>query len=64
MIQKIFPVKKLLPFVVVLIPILVNAQVPEYIISSCLEEAFKAPSTHYNGDARLCYLVKASNDFG
>ena len=55
--------KKLSIILVVLLPLFVHAQESEYNHSSYLDEGFKAPNTHHNGDAWLNFLLEAEDDF-
>lgn len=41
-----------------------NAQNSEYSITSYMNEGFKAPNTHYIGEAWLNVLMQAEEDFG
>ena len=60
---KTSPMKKLSIILVVLLPLVVFAQEPEYNLSSYLDEGIKAPNTHHLGDAWLNFLLKADADF-
>ncbi len=54
--------KKLL-FLMMVFPLTVLAQEPEYEVSSYLDEGVKAPNTHHIGDAWLNFLTEADDDF-
>ncbi|MEQ8678718.1 MAG: cupin domain-containing protein [Cyclobacteriaceae bacterium] len=54
--------KKLSIILVVLVPLLSQAQEPKYPVSSYLDEGFKAPNTHHIGEAWLNMLVQAGDD--
>lgn len=47
---------------VFLVPFLVHSQDSEYKLSSYLEEGFKAPNTHYIGEAWLNSLLQADGE--
>jgi quercetin dioxygenase-like cupin family protein len=55
--------KNLVKVLIVLTPLFINAQDPEYNLGSYLSEGVKAPNTHHIGDAWLNFLVEADGDF-
>ena len=55
--------KKLPAVLFVLLPFFVCAQNAEYNITSFMDEGFKAPNTHYIGEAWLNGLLRAGEDF-
>jgi quercetin dioxygenase-like cupin family protein len=55
--------KKLFTLLFVLIPLSINAQSPDYDISSYFDKGTKAPNTHHIGDAWLNFLVEAGDNF-
>lgn len=54
--------KNLLTILAVLFPLFINAQTPEYQLSSYLDEGIKVPNTHHLGEAWLNFLLKAEDD--
>lgn len=54
--------KKVIYFLFFLISVITNAQGTNYDVSSYLEEGFKAPNTHYIGEAWLNRIMQVSDD--
>ena len=54
--------KKAIYFLVLSISLGVSAQDSDYSVSSYLDEGFKAPNTHYIGEAWLNRLLQADDD--
>lgn len=55
--------KKLLLLFLLTIPFSVQAQNAEYTVTSYFDEGFKAPNTHYIGEAWLNFLVQSDDEF-
>lgn len=56
-------IKTYIGLLIVLLPLLGQAQDAEYPITSYLSEGFKAPNSHHLGDAWLNFLLEADDDF-
>ena len=54
--------KKAIYFLVLTISVGIYAQNSDYFMSSYLDEGFKAPNTHYIGEAWLNRLLRADDD--
>ena len=54
--------KKTMYFLLILVTAITSAQSTEYVVSSFLEEGFKAPNTHYIGEAWLNSILRAEGD--
>ena len=61
--QTIVKMKKLSIILMLIIPLLNNAQDQNYNHSSYLEKGDKAPNTHHIGDAWLNFLLQADENF-
>lgn len=55
--------KKLTIIFATLLPLFIHAQSSEYIVSSYLDEGFKAPNTHHIGEAWLNFLLESDEEF-
>ena len=54
--------KKLVTYLLVLLPLFVCAQNSDYDVTSYMDEGFKAPNTHYIGEAWLNGLIRADEN--
>ena len=55
--------KKLIPTLLLMFPIIMSAQKSDYTMTSFMEKGSKAPNTHHMGEAWLNFLIQADEAF-
>ena len=55
--------KKLIPTLLLMFPIIMSAQKSDYTMTSFMEKGSRAPNTHHMGEAWLNFLIQADEAF-